>query len=270
MHLYILLPVLALMLLLQWRKVGMLVWLFAYWIGIFVILKYGFTTPIPQSVIVLYMGIITLALIIYVSWDKKRFHAVADPLVAFMTKRKYTLPLVLVVLLIPSLVATSVYLSRTAPVAAPFFARSVHPANPAFINAYSEDFDLATLDNPLRPLENDNPQAFAQHLADGRAVYYKNCHYCHGDNMTGNGQFAPGLNPIPTNFADSGTIAQLQESYLFWRITKGAPGLPEEGGPWESAMPVWESFLTEEEIWEVVLFLYDFTDQRPRAREEVH
>ncbi|MEE8584590.1 MAG: cytochrome c [Acidobacteriota bacterium] len=270
MHLYILLPVLALMLLLQWRKVGMLVWLFAYWIGIFVILKYGFTTPIPQSVIVLYMGIITSALVIYVSWDNKRFHAVVDPLVAFMTNRKHTLPLVLVVLLIPSLVATSVYLSRTAPVAAPFFARSVHPANPAAINAFSKDFDLATLDNPLRPLEDDNPQAFAQHLANGRAVYYKNCHYCHGDNMTGNGQYADGLNPIPTNFADSGTIAMLQESYLFWRITKGAPGLPEEGGPWESAMPVWESFLTEEEIWEVVLFLYDFTGQRPRAREEVH
>jgi mono/diheme cytochrome c family protein len=268
MHLYILLPVLAVMLLLQWRKVNMLVWLFAYWIGIFVILKYGFTTPIPQSVITLYMGIITFALIIYVSWDKKRFRAVVDPLVAFMTKRRYTLPLVLVVLLIPSLVATSVYLSRTAPVRAPFFARTIHPATPASINAFNKDFDFATLDNPLRRLETDDPQAFASHVANGRNTYYRNCHYCHGDNMTGNGQFAHGLNPIPTNLVANINI--LQESYLFWRITKGAPGLPEEGGPWESAMPVWENFLTEEEIWEVVLFLYDYTELRPRAREEVH
>ena len=26
-------------------------------------------------------------------------------------------------------------------------------------------------------------------------------------------------------------------------------------------------FLTEDEMWDVILFLYDFTGQRPRARE---
>ena len=35
-----------------------------------------------------------------------------------------------------------------------------------------------------------------------------------------------------------------------------------------SAMPTWEKFLKEEEIWDAILFLYDFTGQRPRAREE--
>jgi hypothetical protein len=35
-------------------------------------------------------------------------------------------------------------------------------------------------------------------------------------------------------------------------------------------MPAWEKFLTEEEMWDVVLFLYDFSDQQPRAREEGH
>ena len=62
----------------------------------------------------------------------------------------------------------------------------------------------------------------------------------------------------------------LQESFLFWRIAKGGPGMPEEGGPWDSAMPAWEDFLTEEEIWDVILFLYDFNDYRPRARVEHH
>jgi hypothetical protein len=33
-------------------------------------------------------------------------------------------------------------------------------------------------------------------------------------------------------------------------------------------MPAWEKFLKEEEMWEAILFLYDFTGQRPRAREE--
>ncbi len=82
--------------------------------------------------------------------------------------------------------------------------------------------------------------------------------------------YAHGLNPIPTNFTDPGTIAQLQESFLFWRIAKGGPGLPAEGGPWDSAMPAWEKFLKEEEIWEVILFLYDHTGQRPRASGAEH
>ena len=86
--------------------------------------------------------------------------------------------------------------------------------------------------------------------------------------MAGDGMYAHGLNPIPTNFTDPGTIPQLQESFLFWRIAKGGPGLPGEGGPWDSAMPAWEKFLTEEEIWDVILFLYDHTGFRPRAAGE--
>jgi hypothetical protein len=35
-------------------------------------------------------------------------------------------------------------------------------------------------------------------------------------------------------------------------------------------MPAWETMLTEEERGAVVLFLYEFSNQRPRAREEVH
>ena len=86
----------------------------------------------------------------------------------------------------------------------------------------------------------------------------------------GDGMFGHALNPIPTNFTDQGVLPMLQESFLFWRISKGAPGLPEEAGPWDSAMPAWENFLTEEEMWDVVLFLYDFNDYRPRARVEHH
>jgi hypothetical protein len=32
-------------------------------------------------------------------------------------------------------------------------------------------------------------------------------------------------------------------------------------------MPVWEKFLTEEQIWDAILFLYDYTGRRPRAKE---
>jgi hypothetical protein len=60
----------------------------------------------------------------------------------------------------------------------------------------------------------------------------------------------------------------LRETFLLWRISKGGPGLPDEGGPWDTAMPAWEKFLKEDEMWDAILFLYDFTELKPRAREE--
>ncbi|KKM03987.1 hypothetical protein LCGC14_1768980, partial [marine sediment metagenome] len=48
---------------------------------------------------------------------------------------------------------------------------------------------------------------------------------CHGDSQDGNGLFARVWQPKPSNFRDSGTIAQLDENYLFWRITEGGVAL---------------------------------------------
>ena len=143
-------------------------------------------------------------------------------------------------------------------------------APPASIEVHGKNIDLVRGVNPFRALEKTNPEQFQAHLANGRATYYNNCVYCHGDNLAATGMFAHGLDPIPTNFVESSPLPQLTESFIFWRISKGGPGMPEEGGPWDSAMPAWEKFLSEEQIWEVVLFLYDFTGNRPRALEEQH
>ena len=123
--------------------------------------------------------------------------------------------------------------------------------------------------NPFRELEVKDQKSFGEHVAAGRTIYYQNCVFCHGDNMQGNGIFAYGYDPQPANFDDPTTIAMLQESYLFWRIAKGGPGLPEESAPWASAMPAWETMLSEDDIWNVILFLYTFTGQKPRAQEHV-
>ncbi|NOX72115.1 MAG: c-type cytochrome, partial [Alphaproteobacteria bacterium] len=56
-------------------------------------------------------------------------------------------------------------------------------------------------------------------------------------------------------------------AFLFWRITKGGPGLPVEGTPWVSAMPVWEDMLKEDDVWKLISFLYDYTGYEPRSWE---
>jgi mono/diheme cytochrome c family protein len=249
-------------------RVNMLAWFFAWLAGIYAILRLGFQVPLPASVIKLYMGIVTLALLAYATSGRERLREFWDPLRAFLTERRFVPLLVLVALAIPAAVMANIYLGLTAEPVPPAFGRTVHPAPPDQITVHEQPVNLVTVTNPYRRLEETDPEAFAEHVAEGRRVYYENCFYCHGDIMRGEGMFAHGLNPIPTNFQDPGTIAQLQESFLFWRISKGGPGLPEEGGPWASAMPAWEKFLSEEEMWDVILFLYEFTGQSPRARHE--
>jgi len=266
MNILIVVAVVAVFGLLRFRRAGLLAWAVAWWVGIYVLLRFGFTAPIPSSVVSLYMGIVSIAILAYVSSSQARREEVFSPLVRFMTERRYTGLLAATVVAIPALAAANVYVQMNAPLQPPFFARTVHPASPSEITVHDKTINLDAGENPFRHLEASNPAEFRTHVEHGREVYYRNCVFCHGDTMAANGMFVHGLDPIPTNFHD--TIAQLRETYLFWRISKGGPGLPDEGGPWDTAMPAWEKFLKEEEMWDAILFLYDFTGQKPRAREE--
>jgi hypothetical protein len=213
------------------------------------------------------MGIVSIAILAYVSSSQQRRQDVSGPLVRFMTERRYTALLAAVVVAIPALAAANIYVQMSAPIQPPLFSRTIHPASPTEITVHDKRIDLDKGEDPFWPLEKSNPEEFRKHVENGRQVYYRNCVFCHGDNLAGTGMFIHGLDPIPTNLPE--TIPLLRDTFLFWRISKGGPGLPEEGGPWDTAMPAWEKFLKEDEIWDVILFLYDHTGLRPRAREEV-
>ncbi len=268
MNILVLLVVIAFLVALRFvPRVNVLVWMVAWWIALFVFLRWGIDPPLPSSILSMFMAIITLALLAYMSADSEHFAFVRDRVVRFMTDRKYTIPLAVVLLLIPALVALRVYVDITREPSPPLSGRTIHPPPPTSIEFQGKTIDLVRDENPYRILEVQNTELLGAHVENGRRIYYENCVFCHGDNMDGDGLFAHGFDPLPANFQDPTTIAMLQESYIFWRIAKGGPGLPQESTPWSSAMPAWEKFLTEEEIWDVTLFLYDFTGHRPRARE---
>jgi hypothetical protein len=270
MNLLVLLAVAAVFGVLRFRRTGLLTWAIVWWAGIYVLLRFGFTAPIPASVIALYMGIVTIAIFTYVSSSDERREEASRPLIRFMTEKRYTALLAATVVAIPALAAANVYVRMNVPIQPPLFSRTVHPASPSEITVHNRKVNLDAEENPFLKLEASDQAAYRKHVENGRRVYYRNCVFCHGDNLSGNGMFAHALDPIPTNFADAGTIAMLRDTFLFWRISKGGPGMPEEGGPWDSAMPAWEKMLKEDEIWDAILFLYDFTGQRPRAKEVAH
>jgi hypothetical protein len=264
----ILLVIVGTLVLLRFVRAGMLTWVLAWWVGIYVGLRFAFVTPIPGSVIKLYMGIVTIALFAYATSSADRRESVLRPILRLVLEPRLRVLLVAIVLALPLLMSLNVYVKMNVPLEAPAFGRSIHPAPPDTITVHEKEIDLIQADNPYRGLEHTDAEGFRRHVANGREIYFKNCFFCHGDAAAGDGLFASRLNPIPSNFTDGGVLPILQESFLFWRIAKGGPGLPEEGGPWDSAMPAWEKFLTEEEIWDVILFLYDYTGFHPRARED--
>jgi hypothetical protein len=221
------------------------------------------SAPAPASVVMQYLLTVLVGVLLYVSADEQRWRDFKSPINAVMVDPgKKGLRMALLVL-IPLLVGFVAFDRVRPTVSAPPALRSIHPAPPGQITFRGKSMTLAGLENPLR-----SRGSLEAHYEEGKRVYYQNCMPCHGDFLDGGGHYAHGFSPAPLSFQDNGTIAQLTESFVFWRIAKGGPGLPREGAPWSSAMPAWEDFLTEDEIWSVIIFLYQQTGWQPRTWEE--
>lgn len=220
------------------------------------------SAPVPATVLLQYMAVALVGILIYVSDSEQRWSLFKQPIHAGMVDADKKWIRAALMVLIPVLVGFMTYQRVRPSVEAGAQLRSIHPAPPGSITFKGKSMTLAGLNNPLRA-DGDS----LAHLADGRRVYYQNCVFCHGDRFDGLGHFGHAFNPAPLSFADNGTIAQLTESYVFWRVAKGGRGLPREGTPWNSAMPAWEDFLTENEIWSVVMYIYNQTGWHPRTWE---
>ncbi len=220
---------------------------------------------IPASLLAMYMFFVIAGVFMVFTFTEKGTEELVAPIKALVEDPSKKLIRNIVFAIVPLAAGYYGYSQMLPSFEAPLELRSIHPAPPSSVKAFGKRFNLTTLENPYRKLEKEDPEKFAELVNEGAAVYIENCQYCHGDKLDGKGPYAAGLNPTPLNFQDVGTIAQLQESFLFWRIATGGPGLPKEAAPWISSMPVWQDFLTEDEIWKVILFLYDYTGHRPRS-----
>jgi DMSO reductase family type II enzyme heme b subunit len=241
-------------------------------IAVYLVLDNAFPPLMPKALMIQYMTITVVSVLLYFSFDDKRWAEFKAPINAVLTKDSLRLVRLLFLIAIPSLVAFTVYDAVKPSLDAPLELRQAHPAPPSKMKVFGKSYDMTTLENPVREkmleqFKSDREKAmltYTDAVKGGRDVYYQNCYFCHGDLLDGAGHLADAFSPLPANFQDVGTIAQLQESYLFWRIATGGPGLPKEGTPWNSAMPVWHEMLNEDDIWNVITFMYDYVGQVPR------
>ncbi len=226
----------------------------------FVIPLFPGSAPVPQSVVLQFTLIAAVGVLVYVSENEERWTQFKAPITATLVdaNKKWLRGGLLTV--IPLFIGFVVFQAARPTVGSTAQLRSIHPAPPGQITFQGRSLALEGLENPLR-----SRGSLEEHYETGKAIYYQNCMPCHGDLLDGQGHFGHGFNPTPLAFDRAGTIDNLQESFVFWRIAKGGPGLPREGTPWNSAMPVWEDFLTEDEIWAVTMFLYEQSGLEPRT-----
>jgi mono/diheme cytochrome c family protein/plastocyanin len=98
-------------------------------------------------------------------------------------------------------------------------------------------------------------------LLNGGQLYSQNCAACHGENGAGNGVFADKVaagfgkgmssanNGRPADLTDSKRMLGASPALLQGKILRGGMG---------TGMPMWGSIFTEEQIWDLIAYLYSF------------
>ena len=89
------------------------------------------------------------------------------------------------------------------------------------------------------PLEN-TPEA----VAAGEALYGKHCKMCHGDIGKGDGAATQFIKPAPPDMTTAEVRDRNTDGDIFYKITTG-----------KRPMPAMQRKLSEEERWQVVLFV---------------
>jgi mono/diheme cytochrome c family protein/plastocyanin len=110
-------------------------------------------------------------------------------------------------------------------------------------------------------------------LANGKKLFAQNCAACHGENGGGDGVFADDISKAgeasmqtmagadtmtmqtPANFTDPKRMLGASPALLQGKILRGGMG---------TGMPMWGSIFTEQQIWDLVAYLYSFQFEYPK------
>ena len=109
--------------------------------------------------------------------------------------------------------------------------------------------------------------ATSESLANGKQLYTQNCAACHGENGAGDGVFADDLATAgessmqtmegamdmvmqsPVDFTNPRRMLGASPALLQGKILRGGMG---------TGMPMWGSIFTEEQIWDLIAYIYSF------------
>jgi len=98
------------------------------------------------------------------------------------------------------------------------------------------------MQNPLKRSQANLPVA--------QRLYLDKCAECHGDSGKGDGSQARMYRPRPTDFTDVAHMHSVSDGELFYKISEG-----------HRPMPGFQKRFTEEQRWQLVLFLRSLAAQ---------
>jgi mono/diheme cytochrome c family protein len=112
----------------------------------------------------------------------------------------------------------------------------------------------AAMTNPymidMYQLPRPGGESLKDAISNGSDVYQHYCIGCHGPNQDGAGPNAVSLNPMPRNLRDQPFIQGLSYQRAWTSLHKGVPG---------TAMPRWENTLSDDQIREVICYVFSLT-----------
>ena len=202
----------------------------------FVILRFGIRPPAPRSVLSLYMFIISLAVLVFVSSDRDSWRDFIAPIWTTLVRpERRPLRLALLVVL-PLLLGYYAYTQAAAKPQAPPELRAVHPAPPASIQFRGKEFNISGAENPLRK----DAAKLKEHAAKG------GCIACHKAGKIGASPVGPDLSQI----------AKIQTpDYIMKKILDPAGSGTVSGFPKGVMPPMFGQSLTAKEYMDLVSFL---------------
>ncbi|MEE8423047.1 MAG: hypothetical protein V3S49_00745 [Thermodesulfobacteriota bacterium] len=260
-------------------------------IGVYVFFKYcygyismwitnnPFPQHLPDQALKIYLLCTLFGILIYVTSSEERKKDFLDPVKSFLAGGQGSFMSIIrmvVLILIPLITGFKTYESVVPKLQSVGGIRIMHPTMPrkfeGLVSPAREPLEEAAKvyisEKRFQGSFKEAKAALAEeNMMDGRVSFAKNCRPCHGMQANGKGPMAWGWRLKPADFTDPGILPTIVESYAFWRVSKGSPGLPSASTPWDSSMPAWDINLPEHAMWQVLLGAYDLAGVGPRQPE---
>ncbi|MBW7957219.1 MAG: cytochrome c [Deltaproteobacteria bacterium] len=112
--------------------------------------------------------------------------------------------------------------------------------------------------------EADLKKPARANLAQGKDIYFRYCHFCHGRTGYGDGPVGIALSPHPANFVEDRKRMAKTDDEMFKSITEG---VHKDIGGEAMSMPRWQEILTEEERWNVLAYIRHLEKEGLKAME---
>jgi mono/diheme cytochrome c family protein len=110
--------------------------------------------------------------------------------------------------------------------------------------------------SPYREMTNPYAADDAERIDAGFRRFKTLCARCHGPSADGNSPVGKALDPPAGNLTDPKVMNHVTDGYLYWRISEGG-----DFEPFNSSMIPWGEDLSEEDRWNIILWIRSLQNQ---------